>query len=170
MILKCRIIAFGEINRIVNLINGSKDIIPRKIKKESEIYEEIKKIVKEIHNPDLIFIPSEIFSKLDTSENYKQGRLVKEDNFLKLVIDKDIKLRIIHESEKTKFENIIILDTNCISWIYKPYEKEVSIEKRRLQIFIKESKEHTSEIDITAKTVVKAEINYPEKIRILDFE
>ncbi|MCE7698577.1 MAG: hypothetical protein K8E24_006985 [Methanobacterium paludis] len=163
-----RIIAFGEVNHIVKLIATS-DITPRKIEKDSEIYEEIKKIAKEIHNPDLIFIPNEVFLNLDTQENYKQGRLVKEDKFLKLVID-DTKLRIIHESEKTKFGNIIILDNSCISWIYKPYEKEVSSEKRRLQIFIEEYKEDNSEIDITAKTVVKVKINHPEEIRIISLQ
>lgn len=164
-----RIIAFGELNHIVKLIHKKKGInsITWKNLKNKEICDEINGIVNETFDPDLILIPNKVLLELETPENYKSGRLFKENNFLVLKY-RDIKLKIIPERGKIKFNNnIIVLNSNSISWTYKPYN-EINDKKRRLWINIE--RYNASEIDITTKTVIKAELRYPEKVKIIHIE
>lgn len=161
-------VALGEYNHLYNIIieNDNIEIIKATKQEVDDIYKKIVSTVEKLkdkYNPNLLLFPNEMLHKFGSQSFNKESLLYEkvlyDDN--EFLIVKDKKIMIISSNY---FENIVLLDNSSISWIYKPDSKT----KKRIIVDISEYKEDLSKVDITAKTVVNAEIIIPEAIKIIE--
>lgn len=167
-----RNIAFGEINYFVKQVLEAQDI-EKTVVKDSEnnmgIYDKIDSTIKSLkgkgYNPTTIFLPLNYLSKLRKEgwnrESKLYGKFTYSDRQT-FKFDESTKLEIIHSSNYTKFDDIIILDKNACIWTFKPTEK-----KERLHVEIKDYKEEPTKIDLIAKTEINLSIENRDAIKVL---
>ena len=78
-------------------------------------------------------------------------------------IDDDTELKVIHSSNLTPFEDIIVLDKNAGIWTFEPDEKT----RERLIVEINDYDADKFKVDLLVKTVVNFRIVDPKAIKIL---
>jgi hypothetical protein len=160
-------VALGEYNHLFNVINESNNIERFRSTNTdiNEIYKEITSTVnllKEKNNPNLLLLPNEIYSELEEQSLFSgpvYEKVVYEE-YTYLLID-ELKLRMIGSHT---FKNIVILNNESISWIYKPDLKT----NKRIIVEVLDHEEDSSKADVTAKTVVYVEIKDTDTIKIIE--
>jgi len=169
-----RIVAFGEINYVVKQILENLEIQRieiEDIENLEEIYNKIESTVNSLRdkgfNPSTIFLPLIYFSKL-WKVNWKKddilyGKFSISNNQFKFNDSNNTKLNIIHSSDYTEFDDIIILDKNACIWTYESSSEDYE----RLYIEINEHAEDKLKIDITVKTSINLKIEMNDAIKIL---
>lgn len=143
-------VAVGEFNRLNKIINNA-SVKKLNLNKPTidEIYKMIITVVAE-NNSDLLIFPVEIFRDF---EIFLSNKIVYNPDSL-LVNGNEIEIIVLND-----FEDIVVLDSKSISWVYKP-----DINKERIVVDIPD----LSKADITAKTVVNVEIIDPNAIKIIE--
>lgn len=164
-------VAFGEVNYFVKQIFDNPHIEKIEVDYVEDIiriYDKIESTINSLKddgfNPSTIFIPLDYLSKLWKEEwnleSKLYGKYTCSDRQFKL--NESTKLDVIHSSNYTEFEDIIILDKKACIWTIKPDEA-----KERLHIEIKEYDKDISKIDLLVKTVINLKIENSNAIKIL---
>jgi hypothetical protein len=157
-------VAVSEINYLIKRILEDERVERIRIREaeHEQLFNEIKLVVRnqkeQNYKPSVIFIPLEILTE------FVKKRLAKTFELLK--IDEDTELKVIHSSNHTLFEDIIILDKTAGIWTFKPDEEA----EDRLIIEIKGYDSDKSKVDLLVKTVVNFRIVDPKAIKILKIE
>lgn len=154
-----RDIALEEYNSLNIKLTTNHNIKTNKLENPNpiELYDEIKKIANRIKtdfNPNIILIHPEEYYQLEIESLKKESSLFKN-----IIYEKDETYLLINETKlklisSPKFKEITVLDSNQISWIYKP-DPETN---ERISVNIVESGKDPSKADVTAQTVFKIEI------------
>jgi len=154
-------IAWGEIKFLIETILNDKKIDEEKIQKSSDqifasIKQAVNNLLKNKYNPDVIYIHNDLIKSL--SKDYF-------DSFLKiLIVNESITLKIIKTPKDSPFiDQIIVLDSNAIKWIYKPDEHG-----EKLSVDIKEYEGKKSEFDLIVRTFVNCTIVDSDMIKIIN--
>lgn len=154
-----RDIAAREYKSLNDNLSTYENIITKELENSNpiEIYDEIKtrtNILNENFNPNTILIPTEEYYQLEIESLKKESplfeKLIYEEHKSFLLVD-ELELEMVSSSE---FKQITVMDSNEISWIYKP-DPETS---ERISVSIVESETNSAEADVTAKTIFKIEI------------
>ncbi len=167
-----RNVAFGEINYFVKQILDNSHIEKIEVDYVEDIirlYDKIESTINSLKddgfNPSTIFIPLDYLSKFRKEgwniESKLYNKFTYSDRQFKL--NESTKLDIIHSSNYTKFEDIIILDKKACIWTFKPPDEV----KERLHIEINEYEKDISKIDLLVKTVINLKIENSDAIKIL---
>jgi len=156
-----RVVAVGEIKYLIKRILEDERIERVRIKNAEceEILNEIKSVAGNLreqnHKPSVIFMPLEIRTE------FLKKRLA--ETFEHLRIDDDTELKVIHSSNLTPFEDIIVLDKTAEIWTFEPDEKT----GERLIVEINDYDADKFKVDLLVKTVVNFRIVDPKAIKIL---
>lgn len=157
-------IVSGEYRHLNKIIAENEDIEKLKLTNldTDEIYKKIISAVENINgNPGLLLLPIEILCQFEL-ESLNSGSSVYNkivyNGYTSLLINRR-KLRIMSSKH---FNDIVILDSKSISWIFKP---DFRTNER---ILVDISNYDLSHADITAKTVVNVEITDPNIIKIIE--
>lgn len=138
--------------------------IPRYSSKSNldAIYESIvtaTETINEKYNPDLILIPVEIFINM-RRDTYRPNTSIFGKVTGKNLLVNDLKLKVINSPY---FKDIIIMDSNFISLIYKVNAET----KEKIFVEIKEIEGNLPEVDVISKIFVNMELINPDGIRII---
>lgn len=170
-----RTVAFGEINYFIEQISNTPNIEKidvADIENIIEVYNKIEYTINSLKdegfNPSTIFIPLYYLSKFRHEGMNKASKFFGKFKYSdgQFMFNGSTKLNIIHSSNFTKFNNIIILDKESCTWKFKP----TSEDKKRLDIEIKEYDKDLSKVDLTVKTTINLKIENIDAIRIIKTE
>ena len=158
-----RSVAFGEINYFIKRILKRKAIKRIAVEDSSieGLYGKIEAVVNDLKgkrfSPSTIFIPIEYLGDLEMRKyvTHEEGR-----SFFRVGEDK---MKIIHSSKLTPFNDILIIDKNASIWKYKPGEHA----SKRLDITVQEHEEDKSSAKVLVRTTVNLKIQNPKAVKIL---
>jgi|GEM_PF-2511238 len=170
-----RNLAFGEINYFIKQLLDNphiKNIEMDYVEDIIGIYDEIESTINSLCEQG--FIPSTLFIPLDYLSRFRHEGMNKESKLFgkftysdrQFKLNDSVNLDIIHSSNSTKFEDIIILDKNACIWTFKHNNED----EERLQIEINKYDDDLSQVILSVKTVINLKIDNSDAIKILSIK